>query len=162
MLGIVKKIFGTKYDRDVKSYAPLVDQTNDFFEEYESLTNDQLRGKTVEFRERISAHLEGISGDIQSAADEAAASEDFSEKEALYKEIDELTEKRDEHLEEILKELLPEAFAVVKETARRFSENEFVEVTALDHDRDIAASHDYVKVEGGEGLLAKQLDRCGR
>lgn len=156
MLGIfgktIKKVFGSKYERDVKSYAPLVEETNEYFESYSSLTNDELRNKTVEFRQRISEHLSGIDTDIASAEKEAETMEDFSQKEALYDEIDELKKDRDKHLEEILKELLPEAFAVVKETARRFTENETIPVTALDHDRDIAANKSYVQINGNEAI----------
>ena len=148
MFDIIKKVFGTKYDRDVKSYEQAVDQTNEFFEEFHSLSNDELRNKTHEFRERIAAHLSGIDEDISKAREEADETGDFAEKEALYAELDELIKERDKHLEDILRELLPEAFAVVKETARRFSENERVEVTTTDYDRDLAASKSYVEVEG--------------
>ncbi len=65
MFGIVKKFFGTKYDRDVKSYMPVVDQVNEFAEQYQSLSHDELRGKTHEFRARISEHLSGIDKDIE-------------------------------------------------------------------------------------------------
>ena len=148
MFGLVKKMFGTKYDRDVKTYTPLVEQTNDFFQEYNSLSNDALRNKTVEFRSRISEHLSGIDSDIKSIQQEAEDIEDYSQKEELYRELDELIEKRDEHLEEILNDILPEVFAVVKETTRRFNDNEFLQVATLDHDREMAASKSYVTVEG--------------
>ena len=148
MFDIIKKVFGTKYDRDVKSYAPVVDQTNDYFDEYQSLTNDELRNKTHEFRHRIAEHLHGIDEDISNARAEADKSEDFEEKERLYNEVDELIKERDKHLEDILREIQPEAFAVVKETARRFTENEILDVTATDHDRDLSASRSYVEVEG--------------
>ena len=128
-------MFGTKYDRDVKTYTPLVEKTNEFFEEYTSLSNDALRNKTLEFRARIAEHLSGIDADIDSVRQEAEEIEDYSQKENLYRELDELIEKRDEHLEEVLQEILPEAFAVVKETTRRFNDNEFLEVATLEHDK---------------------------
>ncbi|MDX1477643.1 MAG: preprotein translocase subunit SecA [Saprospiraceae bacterium] len=148
MIGVIKKLFGTKYERDVKTYLPLVEETNMYFEEFQSLSHDALRNKTHELKDRIATHLQGINEDIATVKQEAEKEEDFGVKEELYRELDELIETRDNHLEDVLKELLPEAFAVVKETARRFSENEFLEVTTTDHDREIAAHHGYVTVEG--------------
>ena len=161
MLGIVKKIFGTKYDRDVKTYGPVVDDINEYFESFSSLSNDDLRNKTLEFRARIADHLAGIDTDIEAVKKEAEEAEDFNVKEDLYRELDELVEKRDEHLEEVLKEILPEAFAVVKETAKRFTENEFLEVTATDHDREMAASKDYVKIEGERAFWRNSWTAAG-
>jgi len=161
MFGIVKKMFGTKYDRDVKTYTPLVEKTNEFFEEYTSLSNDALRNKTLEFRARIAEHLSGIDADIDSVRQEAEEIEDYSQKENLYRELDELIEKRDEHLEEVLQEILPEAFAVVKETTRRFNDNEFLEVATLEHDREMAATKSYVTVEGGQAFWKNSWTAAG-
>ncbi len=148
----VKKIFGTKHDRDVANYMPVVEEVNEEFERLQSLTNDQLREKTLEFRERISEHLEGINEDMKQLKAEAVEEENFDRKEALFQELDELQKEKDKHLEDILKEILPEAFAVVKETARRFSNNKELAVTATDHDRDIAASKNYIKIEGEKAI----------
>ncbi len=139
MLGIIKKVFGTKYDKDKALYQPFVDEVNEYFEEYESLSNDELRGKTNEFRNRIKEHLAGIDQDIADVKKEAIEETNLNQKEELFKEVDELIKERDKHLEVILKEILPESFAVVKETARRFKDNETLTVTATDHDRDLAA-----------------------
>ena len=149
-----KKVFGTKYDRDEKHYMPFVHQTNEEFEKLRDYSNDQLRNRTLEFKERIATHLSGIDEDIQSIKDQAKAEPNLHEKEALFKEIDKLQEERDKHLEEILKELLPEAFAVTKETARRFSENETIRVTATDHDRALAGNprKNYVTIEGDQSV----------
>jgi preprotein translocase subunit SecA len=144
----IQKIFGSKYDRDVKKYSPIVDETNEFFESYRNLSNDALRAKTTEFRDRIKEHLAGIDGDMASIRQEAEDSEDFAAKEEMYKEIDELIEERNKELEAILQEILPEAFAVVKETARRFMDNEFLEVSSTDHDRDLAVDKTYITVDG--------------
>lgn len=146
----LKKVFGTKYERDVKTYMPIVHEINEIFEELQSLSNDELRNKTYQFRETIAEHLSGINEDIATIKQQAADEEDLLEKENLYAQIDELLEERDKHLEVILKEILPEAFAVVKETARRFSQNETIEVTATDHDRELAsnANKSYISIQG--------------
>ena len=138
MFNIFKKVFGTKYDRDVKEYSPVVDQINSYFESYSSLSNDELRQKTVEFRARIADHLAGIDKDISQIEQAARDEEDLNQKEVYFNQIDDLKKDRDEHLEAILKQILPEAFAVVKETARRFSQGEPVVATATDHDLDPA------------------------
>lgn len=152
MINFFKKVFGTKYDRDVKLYAPIVEKINEYYEEYHQLSDDELRNKTLEFRKRIAEHLTGIDQDIKSLEEESTEEKNLDAKEEIYNEIDRLTGERDKHLEEILRDILPEAFAVVKETAKRFTENETIAVTATDHDRDIAAKHEYVTIEGDRAI----------
>lgn len=150
----VQKIFGTKYERDVKTYAPIVEEINEIFEDLASISNDDLRGKTLGFRARIKEHLAGIDEDIKAAREEASNEVDLAKKEDLFEEVDKLIKDRDKHLEDILKEILPEAFAVVKETARRFSVNETLSVTATDHDKEIAVNSKkgYVSIEGDKAI----------
>jgi len=133
----VKKIFGTKYDRDVKAYSPVVEEINEIYEELQGLSNDGLRNQTLEFRRRIAEYLSEVDEEMAQLRREAEEVEDLHRKEEIFRELDELQEERDKHLEEILKEILPAAFAVVKETARRFSQNQTLTVTATDHDRDL-------------------------
>ncbi len=156
-----KKIFGTKYDRDVTKYAPIVEQINEEYEQLKSLSNDDLRNRTLRFRERIAEHLSGVDEDIKNLAQEAKDEVDFNLKEDLYNDIDKLKEDRDKHLEDVLKEILPEAFAVVKETARRFMENETVTVTATDHDRELAASKGYISIEGDKAIYQNKWIAAG-
>lgn len=156
-----KKVFGTKYDRDVTKYAPIVELINEEFEKLTSLSNDDLRNKTLRFRERIATHLAGIDEDIERLGKEASDVEDFHQKEEIYNEIDKLKEDRDQHLEDILKEILPEAFAVVKETTRRFMENDTITVTASDHDRDLAAAKGYVSIEGDKAIWQNKWMAAG-
>ena len=136
-----KKLFGTKQDKDKKFYLPAVEQTNAEWEQLQGLSNDELRNKTQEFRQRILDHLSGIDEDIKAIQEQTAVETDLQEKEALFKQIDELKKERDKELEKVLKVLLPEAFAVVKETAKRFAENDSLTVTATDHDRDLSLIH---------------------
>jgi preprotein translocase subunit SecA len=148
----LKKIFGTKHDRDVANYMPMVDRVNEEFERLDSLSHDELRHKTREFQERIKEYLLEIDQEMESLRKEAIDEEEFVRKEELFKELDKLQEERDNHLEEILLEILPEAFAVVKETARRFSNNERIEVKATEHDRDIAAHKNHVLIDGEKAI----------
>ncbi|RYY47663.1 MAG: preprotein translocase subunit SecA, partial [Chitinophagaceae bacterium] len=153
MLGIISKLFGgSKSEKDVKHIMPLVEKANRYFTEYQSLSNDQLRNKTNEFKERIGQHLQGIDATIAAKKNDAEALplNDINGRDAIYKEVDDLKKTRDQQIEEILKELLPEAFAVVKETGRRFKENEVVVSTATELDRELAAKKDHVSIVGDE------------
>jgi preprotein translocase subunit SecA len=163
MLGFVKKLFGTKYDRDVKTYLPIVDEINEEFGKLSRLSHDDLRKKTLEFRERIKAYLEHIDADIAQAKEEATQEEDFHRKEELFKEVDGLVKERDKQLEQVLKDILPEAFAVVKETARRFTENPTLTLTATQFDRDLAArsGRGYVTIEGDKAIWKNQWMAAG-
>jgi len=161
MLKFIKKLFGTKYDRDVALYQPIVDQIHEEEKKLTGLSHDQLRNRTLDFRKRIADHLAGIDADIQSIKDEANETDDFNRKEELFKDLDEIEKERDKNLENILKEILPEAFAVVRETARRFSSNESITVTATDHDRDIAANKAHVTVNGNQATYANSWLAAG-
>lgn len=148
----IGKIFGSKYDRDAAEYTPVVDLINEEYDRLKGLSNDDLRNRTLEFRTRIAEHLAGIEADIKSTNEEATNESNFARKEDLYAEVDKLKEESDKHLEEVLREILPEAFAVVKETARRFTETETIAVTATDHDRDLAAKKAHVTIEGDQAI----------
>lgn len=156
MLGFISKIFGgSKSEKDVKKIQPLVSQINRFFESYQSISNDELRGKTQEFRSRIKDHLSEIDAEI--AAKNKAADElpfnDLGGKDAIYQEVDKLKKDRDKKIEEILEELLPEAFAVVKETARRFKENTEIISTATQLDRDLSVKKKHIEIDGDKSIF---------
>lgn len=150
----LKKLFGTKYDRDVAVYAPIVEDINEHFAALAGVSNDELRQKTVAFRARIAEHLAEIDAEIAQLHLDAAKEEDFQAKEDIFADIDKLNKQRDEELEVVLKDILPEAFAVVKETARRFSTHDTLAVTATEHDRELAArtGKGYVKIEGNQAV----------
>lgn len=159
----LKKLFGTKYDRDVAVYTPIVDQINDIFAKLKGLSHDELRHKTTEFRNRIAEHLADIDQEVARLHAEAATQEDLLEKEDIFSEIDKLIKQRDEELEVVLKDILPEAFAVVKETARRFSENTSITVTATEHDRELAARQgkSYIKIDGDKASWQNRWNAAG-
>jgi preprotein translocase subunit SecA len=164
MLGIISKLFGgSKSEKDVKIIMPLVDKTNRYFTEYQSLTNDELRNKTNEFKLRIRESLTEIDANIadKKTNAEALPVADINGRDLIYKEIDELKKKRDEQIEVALKEILPEAFAVVKETSRRFKENEVVVATATDLDRELATQKDNLTIVGNEAHYKRSWMAAG-
>jgi preprotein translocase subunit SecA len=155
MLGFLSKIFGgSKSEKDVKNILPYVEKINQYFQSYQSLTNDELRHKTIEFKERIKEHLREIDAEIEALnkqAEELSFS-DITGKDELYNKVDQLIKERDKQIEDILMQLLPEAFAVVKETARRFKENSEIVATATQLDRDLSVKKDYVTIQGDKAI----------
>ena len=140
-MGFLSKLFGgNKSDKDVKKIQPVVEKINQHFNSFASFSNDQLRNKTPEFRQRIQEHLaptdEAIIAKNKQA--EELPFNDLIGKDNIYQEVDKLKKDRDKKIEEILEEILPEAFAVVKETARRFKENTEIISTATQLDRDLS------------------------
>ncbi|PCH66857.1 MAG: preprotein translocase subunit SecA [Bacteroidetes bacterium] len=148
------KVFGNKSDKDIKEITPIVEEINTVYGELNSLTNDELRAKTVQLKEQISEHLKEIDNTVeghQKELDENAEL-DIDQRESIYDSIDKLKKDRDEQLEVVLDEILPTAFAVVKETARRFQESDSIEVTASDFDRDLAARRDSIEIKGDKAI----------
>lgn len=164
MSGFLSKLFGgSKSEKDVKQIMPLVKKTNEFFAQYQTLSNDQLRGKTAEFKSRIKMHLEAIDAEIESRKQEAEKLpvSDINGRDDIYKQVDELKKDRDKKIEEILQQILPEAFAVVKETSRRFKENETMESTATELDRELAAKKSNITIEGDRAFFKNTWTAAG-
>lgn len=159
----ISKIFGTKSDRDLNEIKPVIDQILAEYAKLSSLSNDQLRAKTNEFKKRIAEH----SAKEQKQIDEIRIQidTDFSlsveTKEGMYQEIDELEKEILEKNKEILDELLPEAFAVVKETARRLKDNTSLEVTATQMDRNLAAKRDSIQIVGDKAIWSNSWNAAG-
>lgn len=156
MLKLISKLFGgNKSEKDVQQLMPIVNKTNVFFAEYQHLTNDALRNKTKEFKERIKAHLIDIDQQIESRkeAAENLSEVDIHGRDAIYQEVDKLKKDRDKKIEEILAEIQPEAFAVVKETSRRFKESKEMISTATELDRDLSVKKDYIRIEGDQSIF---------
>lgn len=150
----ISKIFGTKSDRDLKEIQPILDNILEEFPKLANISNDELRAKTTEFKKRISdfstKEKDQIS-DIRKKIDEDLT-QGVEAKEALYEEIDKLAKEIIEKNKEIINEILPEAFAVMKETAKRFKENTSIEVTATQMDRDLAAKRDSINIIGNKAV----------
>ncbi|MFM8347741.1 MAG: preprotein translocase subunit SecA, partial [Bacteroidota bacterium] len=141
MLKFIAKIFGTKSDKDIKKLMPLVEQTNREGEKLTGISNDELRNLSFGLRDIIATELKSIDEQLAARHGKIAAEPDLdlSEKERIFGEIDNLELERNQKLEKVLLEILPRAFAIVRETARRFRENENLEVTAREYDRLLAA-----------------------
>lgn len=157
MFGNILKSFskllgGTSAEKALKEIEPIVAQINAYFQEYQSLSNDALRGKTQEFIDRINAHLVEIDAEIADYKKQLAeaADTDIELKDDLFQALDEIEKKRDKELEEILATLLPEAFAVVKETSRRFTENTEVIAQATALDCALALKHPHITVDNNQ------------
>ncbi len=157
MFGNILKSFskllgGTSAEKALKEIEPIVGQINEFYTEYQSLSNDELRGKTQEFVQRINAHLSEIDAEIADLKKQLAeaAETDIELRDDIFNALDEIEKKRDKDLEVILDELLPEAFAVVKETAHRFTENTEVIATATELDRELALEHPHISIENNQ------------
>jgi preprotein translocase subunit SecA len=162
MLGFLTKVFGSKSDRDIKAIQPLVIRINEEYAKLSSLSNDELRAKTVYFKDVIAQSLADIDGQIAQLKVDADNRElALAEKTAIYDQVDALAKDRDKELEAVLLNILPEAFAVVKETSRRFTENKFLEVTATQHDRDYAARKANVTISGDKAIWANHWDAAG-
>ncbi|MHA4845530.1 preprotein translocase subunit SecA [Flavitalea antarctica] len=164
MLGFISKMFGgSKSEKDIKNIEPVVGEINKHFASYQSLSNDQLRAKTVEFKERIKSHLKQIDDEIASLtkqAEELPFSE-IANKDTFYQQVDVLKKDRDKKVEEILKEIHPEAFAVVKETANRFKTNTELVSTATDLDRELSVKKDYIKIEDNKSVFRNSWNAGG-
>ncbi len=163
-MSFFSKLFGgSKTEKDVKKIQPYVAIINQHFNSYQSLTNDQLRNKTQEFRQRIKDHLTVIDNEISATNKKAEelAFNDLLGKDSIYQEVDKLKKDRDKKIEEALQEILPEAFAVVKEAARRFKENTELVSTATQMDRDLSVKKEYVIIDGDKCIFKNTWTAAG-
>jgi preprotein translocase subunit SecA len=147
----ISKIFGNKAQRDLKEISPVVEEIKAIYPEMAKLSNDELRAKTKELEKRVrdyvveeKAHIEELRANLENV--------DLEEQEKIWQQIDKIEDDILEKYEKILDEILPEAFAIMKDTARRFKENEELVVTATDFDRELAATHDFVRIEGDKAI----------
>ena len=149
---ILKKVFGSKADRDLKQIRPILNKVLEAYGPIDKLSNDELRAKTEELKARLrecEAPFEKRIAEIKAKLDEDIP---VHEKENLATESDKLVKDEDAEIEKVLEEILPEAFAIMKSTARRFKENATIEVTANDFDRALSINHDFVHIEGDKAV----------
>lgn len=152
--GLLKKILGDKSVQDRKKYQPYADKANVFFAEFRLLTDDQLRDKTNEFKQLIQENTKSLEGEISSLRIQTndPAIDDL-DKDELFEKIEKLEKEVDQKIEEVLEEILPQAFAVIKETSRRWVENGKLEVTATDFDRQmINQRKDGMEIAGDKAI----------
>ena len=154
MANFLSKLFGTKSQRDLKEVQPFLEATLKIYPEIQKLDNDRLRAKTDEFKARIREAVKEEEDELAQLRQRIEEEYDMpvDEKEEIYKHIDKLEKESYDKTQKVLNDILPEAFAVVKETARRFAENEEVVVTANDHDRELAVRRDSVNIVNEDGV----------
>ena len=159
----ITQIFGSKSDKDNKELQPYVKLTNDEFVKLADLSHDELRAKTIELQDYIAQRLLHIDTQIDSLKAGIDENPDMQvdEKEVAFKQIDALKLDRNKELEVVLLEILPKAFAVIKETARRFSENPSITVTATHLDRELAMRKSHITIEGDKAIWQNQWMAAG-
>jgi len=155
--GLLGKFFGKKSDRDIKEISPVLEKVLEAYKKVVDLSNDELRNSSLELQNRIQEFVKKEQDEINKLKEQLESEElELDEREKQYNTIDKLEKEIKEKLKEILNEILPEAFSIVKETARRFKENEFVEVTATDFDKNLSATRDSIKIEGSKAIYSNK------
>ena len=149
---IIKKIFGSKAERDLKAVKPVLNEILAVYPEIDALSHDDLRARSAALRERLRQVEAPFEDRMARISEELAKDIPIEEKEKLATESDKLVKDEDDAIEQCLNEILPEAFAIMKSTARRFKENAVIEVTATQFDRDMSVNHDFVTIEGDKAL----------
>ena len=153
-------IFGNKSQNDLKQIYPIVDQIKSTYETIDQLSHDELRAHTARMRQDLRDHVTEEQSQIAELKAKVDSAE-LSEREALWEQIDVLEEKVKDKLEDKLNEILPEAFAVMKSTARRFAENSEIVVTATQYDRDLSVEHDFVTIDGDKAIYKNEWEAGG-
>jgi preprotein translocase subunit SecA len=148
---LLTKILGNKSDRDLKEITPYIDKIKAVYPEIEKLSNDDLRARTQQLKQRIEEAIASDKNRILELKEEIENT-DIDHREKFYNEIDKLEKQITEKSEKVLDEILPDAFSIIKETARRFKDNAEITVTAQDFDRTLAAEHDFVSIEGDKAI----------
>ena len=150
--GIIRKLFGSKADRDMKELRPILDKVLAAYPQIDALSNDELRARSAALKEKIAQIEKPFEERIAAIKEELDTDIPVKRKEELATESDKLVKEEDEKIEEVLMEILPEAFSIMKSTARRFKENAEITVTASDFDRNLSTNHDFVRIEGDKAI----------
>ncbi len=159
---VLKTFVGDKSKKDIKEIQPKVELIKQAGKLIEGLSNDELRAKTVDFKNKINEARDEINAKIEKLTEEADNIEDINRKEDIYGEIDKLKDEAYEATQNTLNEILPEAFAVVKETAKRFANNDAIEVTASTYDRELSGAKDYVTLDDDKAIWSTSWDAAGK
>ena len=159
---ILKTFVGDKTKKDLSQITPLVAEINSHQKNLESLSHDELRYKTIIFKEEIAEERKSFDLNILKLLEEVKLTSNIDLKESLYQQIDSQEEEAQNAVEEVLNKILPEAFAVVKETARRFVENKSIEVTASEYDRELSQQKKYIELKGDKAFWANSWDAAGK
>lgn len=161
-LNILSRLFGNKSSKDRKEYQPLIDKSNEFFATMQSLSDDDLRARTAAFKEKIANQTSPLEAELDALKKKAAdLNTPIQEKENLFEAIDKMTKTIDESIEAVLADIQAEAFAVVKETARRWATNKELVVTAQDFDKDLSTKKDGIEISGDKATWKNQWTAAG-
>ena len=147
------KLFGNKSQRDLKEITPYVEKVKAVYPSIKELSNDELRGRIDAIKQRIQDYVADERAKVNSLR-EGIDGKELEEREAIWAEVDKIEKEITDKMEVVLEEVLPEVFAIVKDTARRFAENPEVVVTANDFDRDLATRFNFVRIEGDKAIYA--------
>ncbi|MDL2222009.1 preprotein translocase subunit SecA [Parabacteroides sp. OttesenSCG-928-N08] len=147
----ISKLFGNKAQRDLKEITPYVNKIKEAYPAIERLSHDELRAKIDEIKQKIQDYVAEERAQVTKLR-EGIDDKELEEREAVWAEVDKIEKEITDKMEVVLEEVMPEVFSVVKDTARRFTQNEEIVVTATDFDRDLAASHDFVRIEGDKAI----------
>ncbi len=153
---LLKLFFGTKSDKDRKEIQPYVDKILAAYPSIDALSNDELRAHSAALRKAVKEYIQPEEDRIVALKAELETELTIEQKSDISKEIDNLTKEIDDKIEHKLDEILPEAFAIMKSTARRFAQNDTVEVTATDFDRDLSTSKDFVNIDGDKAIYSSR------
>ncbi|MBK7668573.1 MAG: preprotein translocase subunit SecA [Sphingobacteriaceae bacterium] len=163
MFGFLKKVFGTKSEKDVKDVEPIVGEINEIYATLANISHNELRAKSQNLKAKIQdyikeerAKIDGINAEIDAKLDM-----DVNTKEELYKEIDAIEVDITKKIEEVLNEILPEAFAILKDTARRFKDNKELEVTASAYDTEFAKTLKHIEIRGNKAVWKNSWTAAG-
>jgi preprotein translocase subunit SecA len=159
---ILKTFVGDKTKKDLSKITPLIAEINQYQNSFEKLSHDALREKTIAFKQQISEARASFDSTIEQLQKEVKETHDIDAKESIYQQIDTQDEEAQKAVEEVLNLILPEAFAVVKETARRFVENTTIEVTATAYDRELSQQKEYIQLKGDKAHWANSWDAAGK
>src|SRR5690554_1806058 len=160
--GLLKKILGDKSVKDRKTFQPIIDKVNEVYASIHNISDDELRARTKTFQEKIKENSADIKKEIQALEEQANHPDTVVlDKENIFEKIDKLTAELDQKLEIVLEELMPEAFATIKETARRWAENKQLVVTATDFDREMAKTHDGLTIDGDKAIWKNKWTAAG-
>lgn len=159
---LVTKLFGSKSERDLKELMPIVQQIQATYPRFASLSNDELRTETAKLRTQIKEYIAADEAKVIELKSKMESDElDYDQKESLFADVDKLEKEIEDKIEEILLNILPEAFSIVKETARRFASNETIVVTATEFDKNLAAKKDFVSIEGEKAIYKNRWKAGG-
>ena len=156
----LSKIFGNKAERDLKEIKPIVEKIKSVYPSIAKLSNDELRARTAALRAGLAESVKSSKLEIENLKAKVEDTE-INKREHIYSEIDKIEKKILNIQEEELNKILPEVFSIVKDTARRFAENDTLEVTATDFDRELAAKHDFVRIEGDKAIYSNEWEAGG-